>query len=110
MLLTIHLIIIALFLLLGILFRKGKGTFLIAGYNTASRQTREKIDEKKLCRYMSRLMFALAACWLIIAFCEISGETVFLWLGLAAFLLVAIIGVIYINTGGRILKQGGNKE
>jgi hypothetical protein len=30
----------------------GKASFLIAGYNTASRKEKEKYDEKKLCRVM----------------------------------------------------------
>jgi len=33
-------------------FLMGKGSFLIAGYNTASKQEKEKYDEKKLCRVM----------------------------------------------------------
>ena len=104
MLLAIHLFIIAVFILLGFLFRRGKGMMLIAGYNTMSKAAREKIDTKKLCRYMSNLMFALGACWLIIACCEIFGENAFLWVGFVAFLLVAIIGVIFMNTGKRIMK------
>lgn len=104
MLLTIHFLIVASFVILGIVFRSGKGTFLIAGYNTASRARKEKIDEKKLCRYMSILMFALAFCWLIIAACEIFGKIWLLWLGLILFLITVIAAVIYINTGGRISK------
>lgn len=104
MLLIIHIIIILVFLLLGILFRKGKGAFLIAGYNTASRAQKEKIDKDKLCRYMSTLMFVLAACWAVIACCEIFGKVWLLWVGFSAFLLAAIIGVIFMNTGNRIMK------
>ena len=102
MLLTIHLAITAVLVILGLVFRKGKGLFLIAGYNTSSKAAKEKIDEKKLCRYMSNLMFLLAGCWLIIAACEMFGQLWLLWLGFGLFLLVIIIGVIYINTGGRI--------
>ena len=47
-------------------------------------------------------MFVLAACWLIIAACEIFGELLLLWIGQGAFMLAVIIGVIYINTGNRI--------
>ena len=46
MLLIIHFLIIAVLAVLGLVFRKGKGTFLIAGYNTASKAAKEKIDEK----------------------------------------------------------------
>ena len=61
MLLVIHLIVVCSLIVLGILFSKGKGAFLIAGYNTASAQKKAKTDEKKLCRFMGKLMFALAA-------------------------------------------------
>ena len=104
MLLIIHFLIIAVLAVLGLVFRKGKGTFLIAGYNTASKAAKDKIDENKLCRYMSRLMFVLAGCWLIIAACEIFGKIWLLWLGLAMFLISVLIGIIYMNTGGRISK------
>ncbi len=104
MLLTIHLVIIAVCILLGFLFRRGKGTFLIAGYNTASKAQKERIDEKKLCRYMSGLMFILAGCWVIIAASEVFAQIWLLWLGFGLFMLSAILGVVYINTGGRIKK------
>ena len=37
MLLAIHLVMIMVFVILGIVFLNGKGAFLIAGYNTASK-------------------------------------------------------------------------
>ena len=105
MLFIIHLFIVAFFVLLGFLFRKGKGAFLIAGYNTASKAEREKIDETKLCKHMSRLMFILAACWLIIALSAVFSENILLWIGFGAFLFAVIFGVVYINTGNRIGKD-----
>ena len=51
MLLLIHGIIAGVLILLGVLFLNGKGSFLIAGYNTASKAEKEKMDEKKLCKY-----------------------------------------------------------
>ena len=53
--------------MLGVVFLRGKGTDLISGYNTASVEEKMKTDEKKLCRFMGKLMFALAACWLALA-------------------------------------------
>lgn len=105
MLLTIHLLIVALLVVLGLVFRKGKGAFLIAGYNTASKAKKDGIDENKLCRYMSILMFILAGCWLIITACEVFGQIWLLWLGLALFLITCVAAVIYLNTGGRIQKK-----
>lgn len=66
MLLIIHGTAAVSFVILGIMFLCGKGSFLIAGYNTASKAEKEKIDEKKLCRYVGKLMFAFAGCFLIL--------------------------------------------
>ena len=103
--LVIHLIVAAFFILLGILFRRGKGLSLVAGYNTMSKAQKEKIDSEKLSRYMSNLMFALAVCWLIIACQAVFHQIAFLWIGMAAVFLVIIIGVIFMNTGNRIMKK-----
>lgn len=42
---------IALLVILGIVFSKGKGSSLIAGYNTAGPEEKKKYDEKALCRF-----------------------------------------------------------
>lgn len=60
MLLVIHGLVAVVFVLLGILFRTGRGSWLIDGYNTASKAEKETIDEKKLCSYVGRLMFLFA--------------------------------------------------
>jgi len=43
---------VIMFLLLSITFLRGKGSFLIAGYNTASDEEQKKYDKKKLCKTM----------------------------------------------------------
>ena len=98
MLLAIHLGMTLMFVILGIVFSKGKGAFLIAGYNTASKAEKQKTDEKKLCKFMGRLMFLLAACWLVIASSEIFKALWLLWVGLCLFFAVCVSGVIYMNT------------
>lgn len=104
MLLIIHGIVVGVFIILGIVFLKGKGSFLIAGYNTASKAEKEKIDEKKLCRYMGKLMLLFAACFLVIIASDISGEMWLLWFGLILFFCILIGGIIYMNTGNRLKK------
>ena len=101
----VHLIVAALFALLGVMFFRGKGAALIAGYNTASSQEKAATDEKKLCRYMGRLMFALAGCFVIAAIGDLAGWMTLVWLGLAAFLFTAIVGAILANTGDRFRKD-----
>jgi hypothetical protein len=104
MLLAIHLVVVAIFVGLGIVFLNGKGSFLIAGYNTAPKAEKEKIDEKKLCHDTGKLMLVLAGCFLVIAASDLLGKVWLLWGGLALFVLAAIGGVIWINTGNRLKK------
>ena len=103
--LWVHLAVALLFALLGFVFLRGKGAALIAGYNTASEEERLEIDEKKLCRFMGKLMFALAGCWLIAASGEVFHTKALFWLGITLFLVAVIGGVIYANTGHRFEKK-----
>lgn len=103
--LVIHLSVAALFVVLGIVFLRGKGANLISGYNTASVEEKMKTDEKKLCRFMGKLMFALAACWLVAASSEVFHTKALLGAGIVLFLVVIIVGLIYANTGHRFEKE-----
>lgn len=105
MLFVINLILTAFFALLGVLFRKGKGLSLVAGYNTMSKAEREKIDRNKLARYMSNLMFALAVCFVVSSLGALLKIMVLYWIGAVVFLLVIVVGLIYINTGNRIRRD-----
>jgi drug/metabolite transporter (DMT)-like permease len=89
---------------LGIVLLSGKGSFLIAGYNTASKAEKEKIDEKKLCHYTGRLMFVLAGCLLIAGASEIFGKMWLLWTGYVLFFVAVVGGVIFLNTGNHLKK------
>lgn len=94
-----------LFIILGILFFCGKGSYLIAGYNTASKAERAKYDMKALCRAMGWMMFALAACWLIAALNFLFDNMAFLWIGEVLFCVVAIVGAVYMNTSKKIKRK-----
>ena len=93
-----------LFALLGILFSRGKGAWLISGDNTMSPAEKEKYDEKALCRGMSRLMYALAAAWLIPSAGAALGSLPLILIGTAIFTAVTIGAVIRFNTGNRFRK------
>ena len=97
MLLAARLLVSASFLVLGIVFSRGKGTSLIAGYNTASPEEKAKYDEKKLCEAMSRLMFVLAFCWLVVALSTLCQTMLLLWLGLGLFVAASIGGCMYVD-------------
>ena len=104
MALAIHIIFICLFIFLGILFSLGKGAGLIAGYNTASSEEKAQYDEKKLCRYMGKFMFSLAAGWCIIASSAIFKLRFLFWIGSGVIIILLIVGVIYANIGNKLRK------
>ena len=102
--LVIHLTVSGLFIALGVMFAFGKGAGMIAGYNTAAPDEKERTDEKKLCKAMSKFMFALALCWLVAASSEIFHTKILLWIGIALFIVTIVVGLIYLNTGDRFKK------
>ena len=101
MLLAIHGIIIVSLIALGIVFFCGKGAILIAGYNTSSPEEKRRIDKKKLCRFMGKVMFLLAGCWLVTASNAVFGKMYLLWLGNGLVLAVSFGAAIYASTGNR---------
>lgn len=103
-LMIIHGCIIALLIVLGIMFFCGKGAFLIAGYNTASKEEKSRIDEKLLVRFMGKLMFLLAACWLIVALGSIYNIIFLHIIGILLFFIVIVCAIVYANTGNRFKK------
>ena len=105
MLLAVHCGMMLVFLLLGLVFSRGKGAFLIAGYNTAPKHEKEKYNEKALCRFMSKMMFALAGAWVPITLSALLDRMWLLWLGLGVFMAVCIGGVVYMNTDHRFQKK-----
>ena len=102
--LVVNLIVIAFFVLMGILFARGNGMSLIAGYNTLSPREKEKYDKEKLCKAMSGMMFLLAGTWAVAAAGVYIRSNALCWAGIALFLAVIIGGVIYMNTGNRLKK------
>ena len=105
MLTAVFLMITGLFAVFGIVFACGKGSGLIAGYNTASAEEKAKYNEKNLCKAMSVLMFALAACFLIAALSAVFNIKLLLWISQALFAVAVAAGLIYINTSKQIKNK-----
>ncbi len=94
-------IFLALFLILGMAFFKGKGAFLIAGYNTMSPEERAKYDEKALCRSMSAMMFTCAGCFAIIILGTFLEWMALVWAGIGLMLAVCMGGAVLVNRRSR---------
>ena len=97
---------ILFFVMAGFLF-KGKGSFLIAGYNTASQKERDQYDELKLCKSTSVICAISGLSMLAMAYiiCQrranmISEDQMLLWFAIITVALLAssIVGILYSNT------------
>ncbi len=85
---------------LGLLFWHGRGADLVIH----SQRERYVTDVPRLLRFIAKLMFALAACWVPVMLGALMDRTWLLVLGLGFFMAVSIGGAIYANTGKRFRK------
>ncbi len=84
-----------LFMILSIPLLMGKGSWLIAGYNTSSREEKEKYDEKKLCRAMG---FMCAIIGIMSGLLGIINTESFAIVYAVLITIIVIITLIYTNT------------
>ncbi len=92
-----------LFLILGICLLFGKGTFLIAGYNTMSKEEKAKVDTKKLTRIMAFIVLFVAFIFIMIVF-DVDS---------IAYMVIPLVIIVFsfIVFGQRyILNEDGKKE
>jgi amino acid transporter len=85
-----------------------KVTWLVSGYNTSSKKSKEKYDLEKLCRLMGNFVFGLSFILFIMATAMTlipDQEEMLLLVGLAVLALYSLIGLLYLNTGRRVLKE-----
>lgn len=97
-------IVVVLLIVLGMIFFCGKGAFLIAGYNTSSKEEKSHIDEKLLGRFMGKLLFLLTGCWLVIALGGILNIIFLHVIGIMLFVISIAGAAVYANTGNRFIK------
>lgn len=98
------LIVMAGLILLGILFSFGKGSFLIAGFNTMPKEERDKYDKTALTKFMGKMMFALAFIQVFMLLSELLKIGWIFYFGLALFFIVIFFILYYVNTGNRFKK------
>ena len=99
--LIIFIVVIIPILIMAVFLLNGKGAFLIAGYNTMSKQEKSKYDEKALCRFVGQLLIVISFC---MALFPVAIHLDITWLVFAAISLLfgsVIFATIYANTGNR---------
>ena len=86
-----------LFLVLGIVFACGKGTFLIAGYNTLPEEKKARYDTQKILKSMSRMMFSCVGCMAVGVLGSIVDAPWLVVLGIVLTVLGIVFFLIRIN-------------
>ena len=94
-------IMILLFTGLGIIFARGKGQNLIAGYNTATEAERAKYDEKKLLRIVRNGMFGFAGCGALGLVGTLTESNFLMNASYVLFFIIAIVLVVRANTAAK---------
>ena len=90
---------------LAVVLLRGKGGFLIAGYNTMPPKEQAKYDEKALCRFVGKILLPVG---LLSPAVAVGGILHIGWLPKAYFAVItalALFAVVYANTGGRFRKN-----
>lgn len=95
-------------LICGWLIKYKKITWLISGYNTASKEQKQRYDTEKLCHYVGNFLFILAGILfsmavIIVFIGEYSDKIILIGFGVLAIAIVC--GLIYLNTGNRVKKK-----
>lgn len=88
----------ALFAVISIINLTGHGANLIAGYNTASKETKDKYDTKKMCRVMGIGMAVVAVLIFVMAVWQAVLPAWFAYLFLAVILVDCTLIIVLLNT------------
>lgn len=100
----VPLIIGLLLLVLGYLIKYKKWSWMIAGYNTSSKEEKEKYDELALCSFIGSFLFLLACILFVGALGSYLGAYWLISFSWFLFTVIIIMGVVYMNTGNRFKK------
>lgn len=101
----INLIIIIPFIIFAIALSKGKGASLLAGYNTMSAEKKAQYDEMAVCKFMSKIMYALSCSIFLWALSDLLDVQVLFVIGFILFMGILIFALVYLNTGNRFKKS-----
>lgn len=101
--------ITAVFFVLSVVFLLGKGAFLIAGYNTASKKEKARYNEKRLCRVMGAGMGILTV---LVGLCAVFQDDPPAWLGVAvpAGIFLVIVGLLILSNTVCLVKNPEHPE
>jgi len=88
-----------LLIVLSIVLLAGRGSFLIAGFNTMPKEGKEKYDAKALSKFIGKILLPIGVLLPLQGIERIAGW--FVWVFLAVTLALVIFATVYVNTGNR---------
>ena len=91
-------LVFLLFAIISIVLLTGHGANLIGGYNTASREEKSRIDEKKLCRAVGGGMSVITVLVFVMAIGESVLPAFFAYVFLAAVIIDCVVMIVLANT------------
>lgn len=108
--LVINIGVMIAFIIYGVILSKGKGASLLSGYNTMPLEKKAKVNEIALCKFMAKIMFALAFCVALFALSEWLERDLLFLIGLALFFIIIGFAITYANTSDRFKKKRNYKK
>lgn len=91
-------IVFVVFAVLSIILLSGHGSWFISGYNMASKEEKEKYDEKKLCRTTGIGMSIIAIIILIMGLFENFLSAFFIYIAVGIIVVDVVVIIILGNT------------
>ena len=90
--------------IMSLILLTGRGSFLIAGYNTMSKSEKEKYDTVALSKFMGKILLPMAILTVLVGI-ERLVELWWFWViwGLS-FAALLVFAIVYANTGNRFKK------
>ena len=95
----------AVIIILSIILLMGRGSFLIAGYNTMPKEEKEKYNTPALCKFIGKIFLVLGLVVISWGFINLVPNNAWLWaISVVAFIGLIIFAIVYTNTGNRFRK------
>ena len=91
-----------IFVILGIYLLTGRGSFLLAGYNTMSESEKSKYNAEALCKFMGKIVLIVGVLTFFLGIENIINW--FVWVYSVIVIGLAIFAGVYTNKSARFRK------
>ena len=98
-------IVFVIFAVFSIILLSGHGSWFISGYNTASKEEKEKYDSKALCKSTGKLMLSLVFCISLMLASEIFSLSFLRVIGGIGIPVCIIFYLIHARNGEKYRKS-----